>query len=390
MNWTTTADFRIQVKKLWDRGEFLCYLVNGELKFPLRLSLRGPDSSEITKRFSDVREWISELFTNPYLRIEMRLVTHRVQGENNVPQSVWVDSLKDALSMIGKQREAASFQSILNATLKVQPKLIDWLAKRPMRALELADEWERLLNVVTWIQSHSRPGIYIRQVDLPGIHTKFIENYRAVLTELLDRVLPSESIDLTATGASHFAARYGFREKPERIRFRVLDNKKSMVFGLIQSDITLDIESFIQLELPVDRVFITENEINFLVFPPMEKSLVIFGAGYGWDALAKTKWLTRCSIHYWGDIDTHGFAILDQLRSHFAQVRSFLMDRETLMLHEALWGIESEPVQHDLQRLTESERSLFNDLRDNRFRKNLRMEQERVGFKWVETALQKV
>ena len=34
----------------------------------------------------------------------------------------------------------------------------------------------------------------------------------------------------------------------------------------------------------IRRVFITENEINFLAFPRMKEAIVIFGAGYGWDA----------------------------------------------------------------------------------------------------------
>ena len=95
-------------------------------------------------------------------------------------------------------------------------------------------------------------------------------------------------------------------------------------------DVTLDAESFADLDIPVRRVFITENETNFLAFPPACEAIVIFGAGYGWDALATAHWLARCGIHYWGDIDTHGFAILDQLRARFEHVESFLMDRDNL------------------------------------------------------------
>ncbi|MFC7634494.1 Wadjet anti-phage system protein JetD domain-containing protein [Paraburkholderia humisilvae] len=42
----------------------------------------------------------------------------------------------------------------------------------------------------------------------------------------------------------------------------------------------------------------------------------------------------------------------------------------------------------DLPRLTAKERELFDDLRDNRIRHGLRLEQERVGFGWVRAALQ--
>jgi len=115
--------------------------------------------------------------------------------------------------------------------------------------------------------------------------------------------------------------------------------------------------------------------------------LIVFGAGYGFETLAQAPWLLRCRMHYWGDIDTHGFAILDQLRAHFAHVDSFLMDRETLFAFETQWGEEDKQTLRDLPRLKPSERALYDDLRDNRLRRNLRLEQERIGFGWVESAL---
>ncbi len=59
------------------------------------------------------------------------------------------------------------------------------------------------------------------------------------------------------------------------------------------------------------------------------------------------------------------------------------MDRETLMAHEAYWDHEPDQVLHDMHHLSEAERALFDDLRDNRIRDGLRLEQERVGFQWV-------
>lgn len=136
------------------------------------------------------------------------------------------------------------------------------------------------------------------------------------------------------------------------------------------------------------RVFITENETNFLAFPPVADAMVIFGAGYGWEALARSRWLNRCAIHYWGDIDTHGFAILDQLRGHFGHVDSFLMDRATLDAHAAVWGVEDRPLRVDLPRLAPEESTLYDDLRGNRIREGLRLEQEHVGFGWLSARLQ--
>ncbi len=387
MSWTRPVDLRAQVQKLWGRGELLASLVTGESLFPKRLVLKGPTSAEMADRFDEVRAWIGEIRVIPYCRMEMREFKHRVFGANAVPQEAWIDSVEDALALIGKQRDAARFTALIEVTRKRQPQLLDWLSKRPMRALELADEWSRLLEIVAWLQAHPRPGLYLRQVDIPGVHSKFIEAHRGVLIELLDIVLPPDVIDLTASGVGQFAKRYGFCDKPLRIRLRILDPAHALLpIGGIQ-DITLDAESFARLDSKVSRVFITENEINFLAFPQVKDSLVIFGAGYGFEMLSKAEWLSRCRIHYWGDIDTHGFAILDQLRSQFDHVESFLMDRDTLLAFESQWVEEERQTLRDLPRLNPEEKALYDDLRDNRICRNLRLEQERIGFGWVESAL---
>lgn len=387
MNWTNPADLRTQVQKLWDRGALLSCLVTGEMAFPRRLTLKGPTSAEMADHFDKVRVWIGDLREMRYCRVEMREVRHRVIGANASPQEVWIDTAEDAFALIGKQRAAALFMALVETTRQRQPKLLGWLAQRPLRALALADDWSRLLEIVAWFKAHPQPGVYLRQVDIPGVHSKFIEAHRGVLVELLDVVLPSDAIDSTASGVNQFAKRYGFLDKPVRIRFRVLDPKLALLGPLTGQDLTLDAESFARLNAKVLRVFITENEVNFLAFPQIGSSLVIFGAGYGFDMLRQAEWLTRCRIHYWGDIDTHGFAILDQLRGQLNHVESFLMDRATLMVFESLWGEEEKQTLRDLPRLNQDERALYDDLRDNRISKNLRLEQERIGFEWVKSAL---
>ncbi|MEQ1668812.1 MAG: DUF2220 domain-containing protein, partial [Sulfuriferula sp.] len=171
------------------------------------------------------------------------------------------------------------------------------------------------------------------------------------------------------------------------IRLRVLDPDYALLPNRLAQDITLDAASFSQLNPQVTRVFITENEINFLAFPQVKGGMVIFGAGYGFDMLRGADWLNRCQIFYWGDIDTHGFAILNQLRAQFGHVQSLLMDRATLLAFASLWGEEASQTLPDLPGLNAAESALYNDLRDNRIRKNLRLEQERIAYGWVVAAL---
>ena len=387
MNWTSPRDLRAQLQRSWDRGDLLAEMVSGESSFPRRLTLKGPTSAQLAEQFDQVRTWIAELRAAPHYRVEMRDLRHRVLGANTVPKAVWVDRLDDALSALNKHRQSALFSTLLESARQRQPLLLEWIARRPLKVLALADDWERLLDVVDWIALHPRPGIYLRQVDIPGVHSKFIEAHRGVLIQWLDLILPSEAVDTAATGNAGFARRYGFRDRPQRIRLRLLDPAHALWPGARDADIALDDANFARLATRVTRVFITENEINYLAFPALPDSLLIFGAGYGFEVLAQAGWLMSCQVFYWGDIDTHGFAILDQLRAHLPHVRSLLMDRATLLAFEAQWGKEEKQTLRDLPRLNPEERALYDELRDNRLRPNLRLEQERIGFSRVEAVL---
>ena len=76
-----------------------------------------------------------------------------------------------------------------------------------------------------------------------------------------------------------------------------------------------------------------------------------------------------------------------EVRAHFAHVESFRRDRATLLACEAHWGEEDRQTLRELPRLNAEEGALYNDLRDNRLGRNLRLEQERIGFGRVEAAL---
>ena len=387
MTWTTAADLHQQVQRLWLRGELLRPLVTGQPWQPRRLSLKGPEAVQLSEQFEEVRKWVAHLSAIVGIRIQWREVNNRVVGLQRLPAAVWVDSLDDAVALINKHTEVRAFKALLDLTLECQPLLVDWLQTRPLQAIELASQWPALLDVVTWIVKYPNPGIYLRQVDIPGTHSKFIEGHKRVLSELFDRVLPEQAIASHYTGTSQFSRRYGFLDKPAWIRFRVLDQQMNTLPGLVCPDITLDSSSFARLDIAARRVFITENETNFLAFPPANNAIVIFGKGYGWEALGRASWLSRRVIYYWGDIDTQGFSILDQLRRKFGHVESLLMDRDTLMAHKDAWGHEPCQVLRDLPHLNPHERLLFDELRDNRLGAGVRLEQEYVSFGGLERAL---
>ena len=110
-------------------------------------------------------------------------------------------------------------------------------------------------------------------------------------------------------------------------------------------------------------------------------------SGYAVSVLRSLSWLRERELVYWGDIDTHGFRILDRLREYFPAARSMLMDRATLLSHEGQWVDEPVQVREPLTRLTEAETALYHDLVEDVFGLAVRLEQERVGFAALEAAL---
>jgi len=390
--WSTPDDVRSRLRRMWDRGRLLSAMVGGEPPYPLRIPLKGPGTRELSERFDEARKWIAALVESekagdgPGYALEWREFSHRQLGANRIPVAAVVAEERDALALLGKQRDAARFREAARTIRERFPQLVPWVTKRPISVLENAPDWTKLLALLDWSVRHPFPGVYLRQIDAAGVDTKFIERHRALLGDLLDLVLPPNAIDTTATGIGGFERRYGFLSKPAQIRFRLLD--PALYIGSL-SDLAVPSDEFAGLASTVRRIFITENEINFLAFPEMEGGMVVFGAGYGFDPLGRARWLDDKEIVYWGDIDTHGFAILDQLRSRFPSTRSLLMDRETMLEHKAFWGREDRPTNRDLPRLRPGESSLYDDLRFNRLGADVRLEQERIGFRWVLEALSK-
>ena len=387
VKWSTPADVKDQVRRIWSRGVILAEMVRKSGFFPYRLLLKRPTSGEFVSRLGEVRSWGLALRDMAHVRVTTRELKHPLLGVHTVPHHVWVDSAEDAVALIGKGDQADLFRRVVALTQRQQPRLLPWLSRRPLRALRVAERWQSLLDATAWLQVHPRPGVYLRQVEVLGVDCRFLEDHRVVLAELLDAALPPGSIDAAAQGLAGFARRYGFLDKPARIRLRMLDRERNLLAGTNDQDVTLDAKTFASLETGVKTAVITENEINFLALPPLKDSVAILAAGRDFGPLGQAEWLLRCHVHHWGDIDTRGFAGLDALRCRFEHAQSLLMDRETLLAFRAMWTKEKLPVRRDLAHLTAPEQALYDDLRNNRLGTNLRLGQERIGFAWVRTAL---
>ncbi len=393
--WSSKKTLLAQLQKSWDKGILLRDCIENNNLFPMPLKFKSPGSNALAHEFDAVRCWVAEIQRLSAYRIVYKTRYHRIIGENSLPCEAWVDTRKVAIELLGKQPQLDAFLRLLNTTRKRAPWLIDWVRQFPFKALNLSESWSKLIDFICWRQQHPQPGIYLRQVSLRGIDSKFIEQHRSTLAQLLDLSLPPSQINREKIGSRQFPQRYGFRNKPPRLRFRPLDARLALLPGT-DHDISLSVDDANALQLKpqfinhIQHIFITENEINYLSFPPANNSVVIFGAGYGFEALEKIGWLGQRQIFYWGDIDTHGFAILDQLRSKFPNAQSLLMDEPTLVHHREFWGEEDKPRNGGLQRLNPSEQKLYQSLIYNTHHPRLRLEQERISFEYLMASLPKI
>jgi hypothetical protein len=362
--------------------------------FPYPIPFRKPTAQEWLDHFADLREAVAALCSESKAvrgsgySVEYRDVAHQKLGRLRIPDRITFESIDDVAACADETDALHRFRDLVQRLQVHEPRMLSWLSERPLAALAAEKVLPQLIGIAKHFRSNPRPNRYARELGIPGVDSKFIENNRVVVAEWLDRLLPVEAIDTTIRGfADHgFERRYGLRFEEPSVRFRWLDLSRAPA-GL--TDASVPLSQLSRYAPDCDHVIITENKTNFLTLPPSRNSLAIFGSGYGIELLGSIRWLANQPLHYWGDLDTHGFAIISRLRLHFPHVRSFLMDRETLMSHRELWTEElsATRVLHDLPALDPDEHALYNDLRHDRLGDRVRLEQERVGYQWVEQAI---
>ena len=383
MSFGSIKQIKLRLSRQWEKGRFLKAFALGEKLFPLEVAIKGPTSAEMVNDFDSVRAWIQNIKTGcekNRLQLVWKEINHRQLGRNSIPVKIVFYDITELAGFLGIKSELKVFEDGLAVLGNTFPDLIVWSAKYPFELIKNYSDINRLISIVRWRLENPHPGIYLRQLSLPEVDTKFIEAHKKVISQWLDILLNTDQICEQFTGIGKFEVRYGFLSRPITVRFRIPD--PNLRIGNF-SDVTVRADEFAALSLSIKRVFIIENDITALAFPPVKDAMVIFGRGYNFDHLIQASWLKEKELWYWGDIDTHGFAILNQFRKSFPSVSSFLMDRETLMNHKIHWGYEKTRTSADLLKLTSEEASLYDELRYNKIRNGLRLEQEFIDFSRV-------
>lgn len=380
VGWTAPEDIVAKVRRRWDDGSLLRAYANGAPFAPVDVPLRGPKPAQIGDDVTAARDWVAALDAgrrdDTRYALEWKTVGGRIFGRNRMPVRAVISSNEQAWALLGVTAAVRRFDELL-VLAQQHPPIRGWVIAKPHRALALASEMPMLIAAYEWLDAHRQSQRYLREISAPGVDTKFVERRRSDLAGMLG----------VSSSAQGFLAELGLRCKPGLVRLRPAP---SLGLPAVLTELAVRPEELAQLELQPRVAVIIENEISYLSVEVPEDGVVIWGKGFDVDNAGRLPWLGGVDVVYWGDIDTHGFAILDRLRAWVPSAVSVLMDRATLLAHRDGWVVEDRPARSVLTRLTPDEQNLYWELVEDSLGDRVRLEQERIHWGWVEERLRDV
>ncbi|MCA2213913.1 Wadjet anti-phage system protein JetD domain-containing protein [Jidongwangia harbinensis] len=253
-----------------------------------------------------------------------------------------------------------------------------------------ANDVDVLINAVTWLRQHSDAGTWtLRQLPVPGMHTKWLDTHGTLLRDVTGRDVRDEVrprltvVHLTYADPSHAAS--GRRRHDAWTTGDVHD-----------------------IAYQPRVVLVVENRDSRLWFPPIRDTIVVEGGGKAAAALlANVPWIRSADhVAYWGDIDADGYAILDHFRATLAvpapdgaparHVTSILMDAADLYQY-SLHGVNHDkagrPIKPSptlLPHLTEAETIAYNTIATAGPTPFRRIEQEAIPPSHAAARLQRI
>jgi hypothetical protein len=219
-----------------------------------------------------------------------------------------------------------------------------------------------------------RSGLYLRQLPVPDVDTKWVEKRRGTVTDLV-RFLHEAS----DTAALHEVC--GLLTEPSRMRIRVLcPQLRTQLGGLC--DIEAPSGELAALPIRPKICIVVENQNTGIALPDISDTVAFMRLGLAVDQLEAIGWIRDASLQvYWGDLDTHGFAALARARRRFPAMVSVLMDEDTLLSHRTMWVREDQPSRVEApESLTSAELAVYDGIRGNQWGTQVRLEQERISW----------
>lgn len=371
------ADLRAWARRTWDRG-YRSWLATPPSDLERTFVLHPPTEAEAGHDLGAVADWAGEWRrVEPGLGVGIRVdwVERRWRslGSQRLPVRVGTTGVEPLARLAGREAEwhrGFRAAAALRERWPDQPELGPAIQRHGAGLVALSEpDGDCLVAVLAWLSMNPGSGLYARELPVNGVDTKWFEHHRSMVVDL-------------ATGLG-MAPDLGLRRRAETYEVRILD---PAVAPGTPRHFAASVEEIDRLPLAPSTVWIVENLTTLQSFPELPKSVAIHGSGYSVAELAGIRWLRAARVFYWGDLDTHGLAILSRARQHIPQIESALMDCRTLADHADLVVTEPRPVRREITHLTLSERDVLARLRDD----DGRLEQERISWSYARKCIDRL
>ena len=351
--------------------------LRGEGSWPLSVPLGVPTERDVTQDAEAVRAWVGAWAACSGLG---ELLWEERQwgrlGAHRLPSSVVVST---PLQVAAIARQGARWTLATRRYDRLNQRWPELAASTVLaRNFDvLADyeavDFERLFGLLEWLDVNPASGKYLRQLPVEGLDTKWIEKRRGLVMDLVHALRGAEI-------GRDFYALCGLQRPLHRLRIRLLCPVLRAAVGGLR-DIEAPVDELAALRIAPGAAVIVENLETGVALPDFPGCVALMKLGNAVSVLQDLPWLRDIPAVYWGDIDTHGLAILSRARRQLPRLKSVLMDPQTLLAHRPLWGQESaQHIDAVLADLTPAERAVFDGLKGNVWGHKVRLEQERLPW----------
>jgi hypothetical protein len=369
------------------KSEYLKAKILGTAFFPL--SLRS-DKGSIQDDFGERELAMTALFAQSKAKkgkgyiVETKTQDSRTMGKQTAIANILVETEQDFLYLLQAETQGNLFTENLALLRSYFPEkeLLPWLLAKKT---EIFAHWQEnegkwFCEISRFLVDNPNCALFPRELKVEA-PTKFLENNLALIKSLVGSLRPLAEGDDDIT-------RLGLRKKESLVKIRAKKQFKVLSEGVVcghTPTIILTPESFLDFNLEAKRIFIVENETMFFTFPLQENDLCVYSGGYALLACKKSKLLANSEIFYFGDLDEHGFAILDKFRAFYPHTRSFCMDSKALEDHRSFL-IKGKAYPGEYHTLTTEELETVRQLQAPSG--PLLLEQERIALHYLKNRLQ--
>jgi hypothetical protein len=348
--------------------------LNGQVSFPWEVRFGRADTSET---LGNLRRQIEALLEGSREKVgfgyQVALVSRRLRlhDEQLMPDRVWFETQVDYLRFINQEMQLRSIEREFAALAENAPEAAQWLRERSRTYFRRVTEaGGRALGLaVHALHSNPQPKCFAREIPLPDVSGKFIEDRVRLIAEILQGIKSPAWRE-----ADNPHAQLGLRTAPRMLRTMVLDGGR-LDYGVN--------ETRFAVPAAISRLLVVENLRSFMTLPDIPGTLAVFGEGRAAEALHRIAPSVTVPLYYWGDMDPHGYSILNALRADYPAAKSVLMDYPAFKRYSSLLAKCSVPVNSEFERLTEDEKLAAGET--CRIQKGI--EQEKIPPADVRTAL---